>query len=243
MGEPTSDSTGSAALVDLSRDFLLAVKRGEERLPYVRTLAEIDESALSTLDGRRRPSTAFWLNLYNAFVQHHLDIDPSLFEHCRRFFGERRIEIAGTNLSLDDIEHGILRSSKWKYGLGYLPRPFPSTFERSHRLSAVDPRIHFALNCGAQSCPPIAAYSASDLDSELDTSTRSFLEGTSTYDRDADELWITRLFLYYRGDFGGRDGIYTFLERHDITDPEARPRVRYNEYEWTLRKGLYRDDE
>lgn len=228
-------------LVALSQDVLVAIKHGDESGVYFRELAELEDTKLATLTGDRRAATAFWLNLYNAFVQQHLDDDPSLFEHRRRFFGERRIEIAGTKLSLDDIEHGLLRSSKWKYGLGYVPRPFPCAFERTYRLPDVDPRIHFALNCGAESCPPITAYSADALDSELDTSTRSFLRQSSTYNRSPNELRVIRLFLYYRGDFGGRRGIYTFLERYDIIDPDDRPRIRYDTYDWTLHKGMYRN--
>lgn len=230
------------ALTEISYEFLVSVKRGEESDTVRSKLAEIDESTLATLNSNKQAATVFWINLYNAFVQHHLESDPSLYASKRRFFGQRRIVVAGTELSLDDIEHGILRSSKWKYGLGYLPRPFPRAFERTHRLSEVDPRIHFALNCGAESCPPIAAYTTSDIDGELDTSTRSFLQGSSTYDRDSDELRVTRLFLYYRGDFGGRRGIYEFLERYGVIDDGNRPHVRYDQYDWTLHRGMYRNE-
>ncbi|WP_255152772.1 DUF547 domain-containing protein [Halorarius halobius] len=228
-------------LAKLSHEFLAAVKHGDATDAYRSTIAEMTESRLTALGENEDAATAFWLNLYNAFVQYDLERDPSLYESKRRFFGEDRIDIAGAVLSLDDIEHGILRSSKWKYGLGYIPRPFPSDFERSHRLPEVDPRIHFALNCGAESCPPIVAYTASDIDSELETSTRSFLQQSSTYHSEDDELWVTRLFLYYRGDFGGRSGIYEFLERYDVIEAEARPRVRYEQYDWTLHKGMYRE--
>jgi hypothetical protein len=228
-------------LTELSHEFLVAVKNGEESDTYRSTFADLNEAKLAALDGERRAATAFWINLYNAFVQRHLDANPSLYENKRRFFAEQRIDIAGTARSLDDIEHGILRRSKWKYGMGYLPTLFPDEFERRHRLEDVDPRIHFALNCGAESCPPIAAYTASDIDSELDTSTQSFLQQSSTHDRNVDEVWVTRLFLYYRGDFGGRRGIYEFLERYDVINQDNRPRVRYKQYDWTLHTGMYRD--
>lgn len=228
-------------LTDLSHEFLVAVKRGEVSDTYRSTIADLDESRLAVLDGECRAATAFWINLYNAFVQRHLAADPSLYDHKRRFFGDRRIAVAGTDLSLDDIEHGLLRSSQWKYGLGYIPRLFPRPFERTHRLPDVDPQIHFALNCGAESCPPIAAYTASNIDSELDTSTHSFLQQSSTHDQNADEVWVTRLFLYYRGDLGGRRGIYDFLEQYDVIDQGSRPRVRYEQYDWTLHTGLSRD--
>jgi hypothetical protein len=229
-------------LAALSNEFLVAVKRGDETETYQSKLADITESGLAALNENEQAATAFWINLYNAFVQHHLERDPSLYENKRRFFGEPRIVVAGTELILDDLEHGLLRSSKWKYGLGYLPRPFPSTFERSYRLPEVDPRIHFALNCGAESCPSITAYTANDIDSELDTSTRSFLEQSSTDDWDADQVWVTRLILYYRGDFGGQHGIYEFLERYNVIDGGDHPRVRYEQYDWTRHTGMYRDD-
>lgn len=228
-------------LVDLSHDILAATKHSEASDADRATIARLDESRLTALDGERQAATAFWINLYNAFVQRYLAADPSLFEHKRRFFGERRIVVAGTELSLDDIEHGLLRSSRWKYGLGYVPRLFPRPFERTHRLPEVDPRIHFALNCGAKSCPPIAAYTADDIDNELDTSAQSFLQQSSTYDQSTDTVRTTRLFLYYRGDFGGRCGIYEYLEQYDVIDQGNRPHVRYDRYDWTLHTGVYRD--
>lgn len=228
-------------LATLANEFLVAVKRDRETELYRSRLAELTESELATLGTDDRAALAFWINLYNAFVQHHLETNPSLYDDRRRFFSDARIVVADTDLSLDDIEHGLLRSSRWKYGLGYVPRPFPSAFERTHRLSTVEPRVHFALNCGAESCPPVAAYTREDIDTELDTSTRSFL-GQSSWDERSEGVWVTRLFLYYRGDFGGRDGIYEFLERYGVIEMDARPRVRYREYDWTIHTGMYRDE-
>ncbi|WP_424016340.1 DUF547 domain-containing protein (plasmid) [Halorientalis pallida] len=234
--------SSQSTLLTLSQEFLTAVKRREDSTDYRNRLATTPERDLATLTGNEDTAKAFWINLYNAFVQSELDRDPSLYDSKRSFFGDERFEVAGTRLSLDDIEHGILRSSKWKYGLGYIPRLFPSEFERAYRLPTVDPRIHFALNCGAESCPAIAAYSGSGIDRELDLSTRSFLQQSSKTDPSADEIIVSRLFLYYRGDFGGRRGIYEFLERFDVIDAEARPRVRYDSYDWALHRGNYRDE-
>lgn len=230
----------NSGLVDLSYEFLSVVRRGGDSESYRSDLAWLEESQLESLTDETNTATAFWINLYNAFVQTDLERDLSLYERKCQFFGQDRHTVAGTQLSLDDIEHGILRSSKWKYGLGYVPRLLPSSFERTHRLLSVDPRIHFALNCGAESCPPIAAYTQSNLDDELDTSTRSFLQQSSTYDSDAGVVRTTRLFRYYLGDFGGHSGVYAFLEQYDVVEDGARPRIRYTEYDWTLHKGMYR---
>ncbi|AHZ24176.1 DUF547 domain-containing protein (plasmid) [Haloferax mediterranei ATCC 33500] len=225
-----------------SYELFRAVKRNEDSDGYFDELAAMDDAFLSELDGRSDAVTAFWVNVYNALVQRDLQVDISLYEHKRRFFGQQRHIVAGTDLSLDDIEHGILRSSKWKYGLGYLPRLFPSSFERTYRLLGVDPRIHFALNCGAESCPPIVAYTASNIDDELERSATSFLQQSSRYDRDANDVWVSRLFLYFRGNFGGRSGIYDTLERYGVIERGDRPRIRYQKYDWTLHKGMYRDE-
>lgn len=99
------------------------------------------------------------------------------------------------------------------------------------------------MNCGAQSCPPILAYSAGSIDEELETATRSFLASTSTYDREADEVTVTRLFLYYRGDFGGRSGIYEFLQRYGVVPAGERPRVRYEDYDWARNPGMFEERE
>src|SRR5688500_12888673 len=57
----------------------------------------------------------FWLNIYNTFVQHLLSDKPELFKERARFFSTPYFIIAGEKLSLDDVEHGILRHSRSKY--------------------------------------------------------------------------------------------------------------------------------
>ncbi|WP_266080852.1 DUF547 domain-containing protein [Haladaptatus caseinilyticus] len=219
----------------------MAVRHGENPHEYVRHLARLNDNQLSILQDSHHAALTFWLNLYNATVQYHLESDPGLFDTKRRFFRKPRIDVAGTALSLDAIEHGLLRHSKWKYGLGYIPSLFPSQFERRHRLQYLDPRIHFALNCGAESCPPIVAYSLANIDAELDVSARSFLSQSTTYDTTADVIHVSRLFLYYRGDFGGRSGIYDCLRQYDVLQRSEHPRIKYKPYDWALHKGMYRD--
>jgi hypothetical protein len=242
-GDEAAAPSDARELAELSQEFLASVKRCTDTARYREALAAVDEATVAALTDDPDAATAFWVNCYNAVVQDALAADPAVYDDRRQFFGSPRLTVAGTELSLDDVEHGLLRSSKWKYGLGYVPRLFPDEFERRHRLPAVDPRIHFALNCGAESCPPILAYTADGVDQELDTATRSFLEQSSAYERDAGRVTVSRLFLYYRDDFGGRSGIYEFLERYGVVPGGERPRVRYDEYDWTRRVGAFREVE
>jgi hypothetical protein len=222
-----------------ARAFLNAVSDGDGTDDEREAIAALSEAALDELS--RDETMVFWVNLYNAFVQDDLRRHPERYHDRRAFFRERRHTVASTDLSLDLIEHGILRHSKWKYGLGYIPHLFPSAFERRHRVPEIDPRVHFALNCGAESCPPIAVYTTETLDTDLDVSARGFLEATTRYDSDADVLRVSRVFLWYRGDFGGGHDIRRLLRKYGV-HPDGNPKIRYDEWEWTMKRGFYRSD-
>ena len=60
--------------------------------------------------------------------------------------------------------------------MGYIKNPFLSDELENLQVAESDYRIHFALNCGAKSCPAIRIYSAKDLDRELELNTKAFLE-------------------------------------------------------------------
>jgi hypothetical protein len=197
-------------------------------------LAGSDSTTLAAALGDDDSRTAFWLNVYNAAVQDDLRDDPARYESRLRFFVADRVSVAGHELSLNDIEHGILRRSKSLFGLGYLPRLLPSGFERTHRVAEFDPRIHFALNCGAASCPPVAAYSADRLDEELTLASRSYLGTEVDYALDRGIVRVPQLFLWYYGDFGGRSGMLDLLRRYGDLPADAAPKIRYRSSDWSL---------
>ena len=83
---------------------------------------------------------------------------PSVSCATPRFLRQPALVVACRALSLNAIEHGLLRRSRWRFGAGVRREPVPlSAFERQHRVARVDPRVHFALNCAAGSCRSIAA--------------------------------------------------------------------------------------
>jgi len=182
---------------------------------------------------------ATWLNLYNAATQRLLAAAPDGFAQRRHFFRRPAVSVAGTSLSLDDIEHGLLRRSRWKLGLGWARNPRPGAFERRFRVERLDPRIHFALNCAAASCPPIAAYAPARLDAQLDLATRGYLAG-SVQD-DGRTLTVPRVFLWFPGDFGGPAGIRRLLVRYGVA-VEGR-RLRPAGWDWTPTPGAWRPDD
>jgi hypothetical protein len=222
--------------VDRSARLLRAARTGETATAAEiwREFADYDSADLAAALSDDDARTAFWLNTYNAAVQDDLREDPARYDSRLRFFVSDRVTVAGRRLSLNDIEHGILRRSKSVFGLGYLPRLLQSRFERTHRVTELDARIHFALNCGAASCPPIAAYSRERLDEELTLASRSYLGTEVEYDREARLVRVPQLLLWYRGDFGGRTGILDYLRTYGPLPADAAPKIRYRSYDWSL---------
>ncbi len=186
-----------------------------------------------------REKIAFWVNIYNAFIQISLYENPKLYENKAAFFSEKRIKIGGETLSFDDIEHGILRKSKIKISWGYLRKWFRPKWERKLRVDNVDWRIHFALNCGAKSCPPVAIYDVENLDNQLDFMTKAYLEEQTSYDSVSKTASTSVLMSWFRGDFGGKNGAKKILFTYKIT-PEKPKRLDYKTYDWALLLGNFR---
>jgi len=224
--------------IQLSINFLKSVKglseSGIECEAYVEALksAVPDElkSELST-DNKR---LAFWMNIYNANVQLILRKKPEMYADRNSFFSAKSICIAGDRISLDLIEHGILRRSKFKYSLGYLNKFFPSVFERKFRLNRLDYRIHFALNCGAKSCPMVAVYNLENIDEQLNTSTSHYLSNEVYYNATLNRVEIPALFLWFRKDFGGFKGIREILKQYGVIPKDLDPQLKYRKYNWSL---------
>jgi hypothetical protein len=146
---------------------------------------------------------AFWLNLYNAMLLQRLGERPirgSVLLHLR-LFSKLAYEVGGLTYTPNVIEHALLRGNRRP---PYRMRPLLRSSDP--RLAAApeapDARIHFALNCGARSCPPIRGYSAEGLDAELELATRSYLEAETSIDPDRGRVRLPRLMRLYRADFG-----------------------------------------
>ncbi|SIS13800.1 DUF547 domain-containing protein [Natronorubrum thiooxidans] len=238
-----SETASAAAPVDGSTPTHLSLTTAASRLlesvkyetppkPFLNRLAGATDDDLTTVRTDRQAGLAFWLNVYNAATQLLLERRPERFESRLRFFRAHAVTVGGTHLSLDDIEHGVLRGGKSKYGLGYLPRLESTGLGRSYRLE-VDPRIHFALNCGAASCPAILTYDPDTIDETLDYATQSYLDETVTYDADRNRVRVPRLCLWFISDFGGRSGVRQLLREFEQIPPESSPSLRFHGYDWT----------
>jgi hypothetical protein len=98
--------------------------------------------------------TAFWLNIYNAFIQEKLSKNPEKYLNRNKFFSKNQINIAGNLLSFDFIEHGILRRSKSKLSMGYLNKIFVGSLEKKTacQKARLQNTFCFKLWCECLSC-------------------------------------------------------------------------------------------
>ncbi|MBN2609921.1 MAG: DUF547 domain-containing protein [Bacteroidales bacterium] len=204
----------------------------------------IDEMAEQLTDDNKKK--AFWINIYNAFNLLLLKNDPEIIntqDGRILHFSTKKIVIADQPCSLNFIEHGLLRVSKIRWGRGYLKKPYISIFEKLFRLSTPDPRIHFALNCGAVSCPPIRLYDSEKIEGQLELAAISFLDSKIAYYADENIVKVSQLFNWFAGDFGGEKGILNYLRKYQKIPHDTDPMIIYNIYNWSPAVNNFASDD
>ena len=230
----TDLSSSKNALAKLSQNFIYAAKTNEDAATYMQKLRELPYDSLLKTIATDDEKKAFWINLYNAFTYTSLHKNPEQYNNRRKFFGNKNIIIAGKAFSLDKIEHGILRRSKIKWSLGYLNKIFPGKTEKELRVDTLDYRLHFALNCGAKSCPPIAFYIPETIHLQLETATMAYLSGEAEYDSTTNVLKLPAILSWFRRDFGGKKKIVELLKTKQLLQPTVEPIIQFKQYDWTL---------
>lgn len=184
---------------------------------YIDDLANLDPRKYS-LDEQY----AYWVNMYNAItVKLILDNYPiKSITKLGGFFSfgpwdDKVIEIAGETLTLNDIEHRILRPI-WN-----------------------DARTHYAVNCASLGCPNLQpqAFTASNLEFLLHTAQINYITSTKGVNWDGDTLVLSSIFEWFAVDFGEKEGVLELLSE---TLPEVRDyqgKIEY-EYDWSLNQFM-----
>lgn len=154
---------------------------------------------------------AFGINVYNLMMQYAIikigAPDPKVKNSRLEFFSEIKFNIGGYLYSLYEWEHGILRGNvkgSSSDGMSSSSVPFGRKDPRiAYCVASPDPRIHFAINHGTNSCPSIRRYSAENIDEELKFAVKSFCETESNvrFDEGKLELHVSKIFTWYRSDF------------------------------------------
>jgi hypothetical protein len=224
----------------MSQDFVYAAKAGGIADAYPDSLYQVDEKTLLQQLDNDDKKKAFFINIYNAYTQIILQKAPEKYKNRNAFFKSKQIPIAHHIISLDLLEHGILRRSKVKWSLGYFNKLFVGKFERMFRVSRVDYRIHFTLNCGAKSCPAIAYYRPEQLNEQLNLATNTYLQSEAIYNSEANVLQLPSLMSWFRGDFGGKRNEIKLCRKLNIIPASAKPQIKYKHYDWNLYLNNYK---
>ena len=219
---------------ELSVEFLEQVKNDGDTKKIRKTLANTTLKELGNSLDTNDKRLAFWVNVYNAYILFILKEDPDLYNDRGNFFKNEQIPIAGETVSFAKIEHGIIRKSQWEYGLGKIRKWFPNKFERKLRVDKRDYRVHFALNCGAKDCPPVAIYEWEKLDEQFEKGSKKYLEKTTDYNAEKGEVAVTSLFSWFRGDFGNKSGVKKILKKNGLIPTTKDIEITYKSYDWTL---------
>lgn len=223
---------------NLSEKLLLAIKTNHSPDNFLFQLENYSLNQLKKDLNNDAAKKAFWINIYNAFFQIFRKVNQL---NKPEIYREKLIKIAAENFSLDDIEHGILRKYRYKYSLGFLPNIFTRRLIKKLAVDKIDYRIHFALNCGAKSCPPIAFYSLEKIESQLQMATLSFLAGDTDLVEEKKEIHITQLFKWFLADFGGKDGIRKILNEHLNIESKGYSLI-FKPYSWEENLENYVDN-
>ncbi len=185
---------------------------------YLDSLEKVDIKMLS-----RDEQFAFYANAYNAWT---IKLILSKYPKIKSIkslgvfnsgpWKKKVVRLKGEKVSLDNVEHDILRPQ----------------FK--------DPRVHFAINCAAKSCPPLRpeAFRGDILNQQLDDSTRSFINDPNSYRLEGNNLYVSRIFKWFSEDF--RDGALGFFQQYaeeDLKEKLSKPgkiNVKYLKYDWSL---------
>ncbi len=223
-------NTGETIRKDIlkqAEDFLYKVKTSKDVGRLGTSLSRISWTELLRLntDDMRK---AFWINMYNAWFQ----ILVARGTDRKIIFTASPFQFADVDLSLDEMEHGILRKLKPHPSSG-TPEKYPEPVQQL-AVEKEDPRIHFALNCGQKSCPPIAFYHAEKVEQQLDWATVAYLEQETSFTPKENLLEVNELLRWYQADFGGEAGILQMLKQYQLIPENSKPLLRFTPYDHSL---------
>lgn len=216
------DAVVKAAVHDGQVDY--TALKADPRVPaFTARLATFDPATLPSPKAR----LAFWLNAYNALaisgVLAHFPGLKSVQDPYPDFgfFKRPDFKVGGKTLALNDIENEIVRKR------------------------FADPRVHAALNCASNSCPPLRAeaFKAEVLDAQLDDQMRTFVRdaGRNRVDAATGVVALSSIFDWYKGDFAAAGGVAAFVAKYldapvaaAVSAAEKGGKLAYLPYDWTL---------
>ncbi len=164
-------------------------------------------------DWTKNETLAYWINAYNAFtIKLIIDNYPiKSIKDIHQPWDEKFIQIGGEFLSLNHIEHNILRKMN-------------------------EPRIHFAIVCASYSCPKLLndAFTASHLETQLTKATRDFLANSERNNLSESNIELSKIFKWFAKDFTENGTLIYFLNQYSEITISANAKKSFKDYNWNL---------
>lgn len=167
-------------------------------------------------DWSKNKQMAYWINLYNAFTIHTIlenyPVNSIMDIAGGKVWDSKTINIGGEKLTLNKIEKDKLLQ-RFK-----------------------EPRVHFAVNCAAASCPPLLnkAWTEDNVQRYLQKQAEAFINNSQYNQLSAKSIQVSQIFNWYAADFGGKDKILPYIQKYADTEIKDNAKVTYNEYDWGL---------
>ncbi len=209
--QPANDGVNRVAYAELKRADAATLKS------YISAMQSVKISSYS-----RNEQFAFWVNLYNA-VTVDIILDNYPIESIRKIgalgqgpWGKKLVTVEGKKLSLDDIEHGILRPI-WK-----------------------DVRIHYAVNCASIGCPNLAAqaFRADRLEAMLNQAASDYINHPRAFSAKDGKITASSIFDWYEDDWGNVAAVLAHARKHAKGDTAVMLAVAKEisgyDYNWSL---------
>lgn len=156
---------------------------------------------------------ALWINAYNAFtIKLIIDNYPlKSIKDIQKPWDKEFIKIGSNNMSLNYIEHDILRKMD-------------------------EPRIHFAIVCASVSCPQLQneAFVAEKIESQLSKVTSDFLSDTSKNFINPNNLELSKIFQWFSKDFKQNGSLIRFLNKYSDIEISEHAKIKFKDYNWDL---------
>ena len=192
----------------------------------VALIARVSPVSHPELFPTRAGQRSYWINTYNTLVLRAVleywplesvrDVKISVSSRVvpgKGFFYDRKVVVGGEETSLYKLEKEVLRNQK-------------------------DPRLHFALNCGSESCPVLRPWEWTD--EQLDEAARDFINNPANVSIEGEELYLSSIFKWYKKDFP--KDLHSFLQQYaepGINEQlqaaqDKKYRTRYRTYDWSL---------
>lgn len=204
-------------------DYAAAANDADARASLKDYLADMADAPVD--DMTRDEQLAYWINLYNALtvdlilenypVDSIRDISDGLFSAGP--WDRKIFTVAGEELSLNDIEHRILRPI-WN-----------------------DARIHYAVNCASIGCPNLAAtaFTATNSEELLTNGAHAYINNPRGAQVKDGKLTVSSIYEWFKDDFGGDDaGVIAHLKEYADeslqTQLEKITKISDDEYDWSL---------